>query len=113
MDINVSKLAKWASLVIGVGIIGFNLYLGYVVFFTGPKPEETPSLAAVNAGLFNDKVQKVVSALNVPAQKVNLKSSDLRFTQSALYKSFDEFPIDVPLSDSRGRPDPFVPYAAP
>lgn len=113
MDINLQKLEKWVAIVVCTLIVAFVGYLYYVVFFTGPKAEENPTLSGVSSGVFNANVQKAIASLNDPAQKINLKKKDLLFTESALYKSFSEKPYDVPLSDSRGRPDPFVPYAAP
>mgnify|MGYP003442129372 CR=1 FL=1 len=113
MDINVAKLEKWVAIIACAAVIGFGGYLAYVVFFTGPKVESNPTLAGVNASLFGPKIQKAAAALTDNNQKILLKKKNLEFSETALYKSFQDLPVDVPLSDSRGRPDPFVPYASP
>ena len=113
MDINVAKLEKWVAVTVCVGIVGFGFYLAYAVFFTGPKVESSPTLAGVNASLFGPKIQKAAASLTESNKKILLKKKNLEFTETTLYKSFQDLPIDVPLSDSRGRPDPFVPYASP
>ena len=113
MDINIVKLEKWIAIGVAVAVTGFAGYLAYVVFFTGEKPNPNPSLESVNTSLFGPKVQKAASALVDNNKKVLLKKKNLEFANTALYQSFTDLPVDVPLSDSRGRPDPFVPYVAP
>jgi hypothetical protein len=84
------------------------------LFFDGEADSPAPTIATLDPSIFGPKVQDVMSALNSPAKKINLdKKKDLIFINSSLYKSFTDMPKDVPLSDSRGRPDPFVPYVTP
>ncbi len=113
MDINVAKLEKGVVVAICIALVGYFGYLGYGMFFSGDKPEASPTLASVNPAIFGPKIGKAASSLVDPNQKIALKKTNLLFTESALYKSFQDLPIEVPLSSSRGRPDPFVPYVAP
>ena len=113
MDINVLKLEKGVALAVCVGVIGFAGYLTYVLFFTGPKPNPNPTITSVNINVFGTKVKTAAKALTDNSQKVLLKEKDLLFMTTTLYKSFSDLPLDVKPSDSRGRPDPFVPYASP
>lgn len=113
MDINVQKLQQWTALVIYLAIIGFTFYLGYVVFFTGPKADEGVGLASINPGAYGPKIQKAAAALVDANARISFKTKDLAFTSTPLFKSFTEVPLEVPLSATRGRPDPFVPYVAP
>jgi hypothetical protein len=83
----------------------------FLIFFTGPKAEAAPSIAAINPAVFGPKIQK--AAVTVQGKKITLSKKDILFTESPLFKSFTEVPKPVPLSDTRGRPDPFVPYVAP
>ena len=114
MEVNFSKLAGGVSGIVALGLIGFTAYFTFTLFFDGVEDAPAPTLATVNAGLFGSKVQEVASALTDQKRKIALdKKKDLQFIDSALYKSFVDLPEDVPLSDSRGRPDPFIPYVAP
>lgn len=115
MQINIQKLEAAVTGILALAILGFSLYLCYVVFFTGPVPETSPSLATINVGAFGGfpKIQKVAEAVSGSADKFALKKKNYIFVDGVIYKSFVNDPIDVPLSEKRGRPDPFVPYAAP
>jgi hypothetical protein len=114
MQISLSKLLVVVTGVVALGMFGATGYLLYVVFFTGPQPDLTASVETVNAGVFGPKLQKAALSITDPAAKISLnKQKDLFFLDSALYKSFVDLPDVVPLSVSRGRPDPFVPYVAP
>jgi hypothetical protein len=112
MQINIQKLYGIVAGVIATGIVGFASYLGYVVFFTGPVAETSPSLATVNVSSFSafPKIAKTAGAVSGGGQKILIGKKDYLFTEKPLFKSFVDEPVDVPLSDKRGRPDPFVPY---
>lgn len=104
------------GMVTGALIVILTAFLGYLMFtlfFMGGKVEETPTLANINVGILGPKMQKSAAALINASEKIALKKSDIAFTESSLFKSFTENPGSVPLSESRGRPDPFLPYAAP
>ncbi|MEN9881086.1 MAG: hypothetical protein RLZZ308_269 [Candidatus Parcubacteria bacterium] len=116
MDINIQKLEGIVAGVIIAGIIGFTAYLGYVVFFTGEQVNTDPGLSSVNIGIFsgNPKIQRSAQAVADPNQKIQLDSNkSLNFINGVLYKSFSDIPLEVPMSDTRGRPNPFVPYVTP
>lgn len=111
MQINVSKFMGFLTGIVSILMLGVFGYYMFLVFFTGPKPEEVPSVAAINPAVFGPKIQK--AATMVQSKKITLAKKDILFTESPLFKSFTEVPKPVPLSDTRGRPDPFVPYVAP
>jgi hypothetical protein len=114
MNISIQQLEKAVVGILMVGVVGFSLYLGYIVFFTGPKPSEFSDVTSVNKGMFsgNKKLESAAGAVNDPSFKSISKT--FQFTQSALYKSFTESPESVPLSEKRGRANPFVPsYVTP
>ena len=113
MQINISKFMGIITGVVALGLLGFLGYLTYTLFFTGEKVEEVPTLSNVNVGILGPKMQKSAAALINASEKISLKKNDVAFTESNLFKSFTKVPGSVPLSESRGRPDPFVPYAAP
>jgi hypothetical protein len=58
-------------------------------------------------------MQKAGAILVNKSDKIMLKEKDIIFTKGDLFKSFTEIPEGIPMSDSRGRADPFVPYVAP
>lgn len=112
MQISLSKF-----LGVLMGIVGVLLFLGfgyfcYLLFFDGPVPSPTPSLQSINVGILGPKMQKAAKVLVNASDKIALSKNDISFTESALFKSFKEIPDNVPMSDSRGRADPFVPYYA-
>ena len=73
-----------------------------------------PVLTVASVGVFGPKLQKAASSIVEPSAKVELnKDKNLQFLDSALYNSFTIRPDAIPLSKSRGRADPFVPYVAP
>lgn len=111
MNISLSKVKDAGVGLAVVAIICYALYLGYGVFF--PEEQVSTDVAAVNAGLLGPKLQRAALILNSPKDKLSFKQKDIAFTESVLYKSFVNFPESVPLSDKRGREDPFVPYATP
>lgn len=111
MQINLSKFIGFLTGVASVALIGGFGYFMYLVFFVGPEPEQIPSLETISVGTFGPKLQKAASA--VRDKKIQLDKKNISFTESALFKSFTDVPDSVPLSDTRGRDDPFVPYVAP
>lgn len=113
MQINVSKLIGGVVGLVSLVLLGGFLYLAYMLFLDGPKPNPIPTVGTINTAALGPKAQKAASALVNASDKILLKDSDLAFTKSYLYMSFTDIPDSVPLSDSRGRPDPFVPYVAP
>lgn len=113
MQISLSKLNAVVTGIIIIGLIGYTGYFLFGIFVRGPKPNPTPVISEASVGVYGSKMQKAASALVNPAQKVNLSKKDLSFTEKDLFNSFTELPIKVPLTDSRGREDPFVPYVAP
>ncbi len=113
MEINLAKFEKGVIGIVAVLFALLMLYLTYTLFFVGPAIDSNPSLATITPANFGPKVQKAAATLTDKTQKVMLGRNDLMFTETALYKSFTDLPLDVPLSDKRGRPDPFVPYVAP
>jgi hypothetical protein len=109
MNISLSKVKDIGVGLVVVGLVCYTLYLGYKMFF--PPEQASVDVAAVNTGLLGPKLQQAALILNNPAQKISFKQKDLLFTESVLYKSFVNFPENIPLSEKRGREDPFVPYA--
>jgi hypothetical protein len=102
MNISLSALKN-----IGVGIVilgGFlyTLYLGYDMLVL-----QVPA-GSVNASLLGPRLQKAATVIQ-SAEKISFKKSVLQFTETPLYASFVDVPEAVPLSDKRGREDPFVP----
>ena len=113
MQISLSKLVGFLTLVISVGLLGAFGYFSYVVVFDGSSVAAGTSIESVNGAAFGPKMQKAVNALSGGTGKIALKKKDLAFTEKDLFKSFTDIPDSVPLSDSRGRPNPFVPYVTP
>lgn len=114
MQVNISKLVGGVSGVVGIILVGISLYFMYSIFFGDNEPLPAPTLSTLDVSIFGAKVKLAASALTGASQKISLdKKKDLIFIESKLYKSFTDMPEDVPLSDSRGRPDPFIPYVAP
>jgi len=113
MQISPSKLAGFLTLIVSIGLIGAFGYFSYITLFSGSSTEVGTSIETVNAGAFGSKMQKAVKALSGGSGKISLKKKDLAFTEKDLFNSFTDIPDSVPLSDSRGRPNPFVPYVAP
>ncbi len=113
MQVNIQKLQGIVTGVLAIGIVGFSIYFLYTVFMTGPVPELSPSLSTVNSGAFAGvpKVQKVAEAVKGTGEKFALKKKNYQFIEKPVYKSFTNDPVDVPLSEKRGRADPFAPYA--
>ena len=113
MQINLSKfIGGMVGVISLVMVIGFG-YLAFDLFFGG-NDVNVPTLENVNTSILGPKMQKAAAALINATDKISLKEDKaLSFTKSELYKRFVDMPEDVPLSDSRGRPDPFVPYVAP
>lgn len=111
MQISPAKFTGFLTGVLSVALIGGFGYFTYLVFFTGPIPEAIPQLTSVNPASYGPKIQKAAGA--VKDKKILLGETNLAFTKTALFNSFTEKPSYVPLSDTRGREDPFVPYVAP
>lgn len=113
MQISLSKFLGIMVGVLALLMLGWYLYFAYDLFFNGEKVEDVPGLQSINIGAFGPKAQKAAAPLVNAADKIALKKKDIGFIDSDLFKSFTDIPESVPLSDSRGRPDPFFPYAAP
>ena len=112
MEISVSKFVGAVTGIISVVFFGGFCYLAYGLFFEGEVIAEA-NINSINVGILGPKAGKAAAVLVNATDKITLKKKDLAFTESTLYKSFTDTPDDIPLSDSRGRPDPFVPYVAP
>ena len=116
MEINISKfLGFLTGLLVVASVIGTG-YILYTVFFTGAEVATSPSLDQVSPSLFGPKTSKAAATLVDKTQQIALSDKDILFTKGSIYLSFTETPESIPLSDSRGRPDPFLPldtYAAP
>ncbi len=109
MQVNNALLKLIATGIIILGVIATPFYFAYTIFFSS-----TVEVGGYNPGLFGPRMQQASQILSAAAaSKMSFKQKDLLFTQSPLYKSFVDPPEVIPLSDSRGRPDPFVPYVAP
>lgn len=113
MQISLSKFLQFVTWGVGFAMLVGYGYFCYILFFTGETVDSVPDIRKVSTGALGPRGQKAASALLDSSDKINLKTKDLIFTQTDLFKSFDGVPGDVPLSDSRGRPDPFNPYVAP
>lgn len=113
MQIDISKFMGIVTGIVAVLLIAVFGYFSYSLFFIGGSPSDTVSVSSINISLLGPKMQKSASALVNATDKISLKKSDLGFTESDLFKSFTEIQDGIPLSESRGRPNPFVPYAAP
>lgn len=112
MEIDPKKFAAVVAGITSLGLIAFSGYFLFDVFFGGEKPEAPTSVETVNFGLFGPKVQ-AASKILVGSSKVSFKKKDFAFTESSVYKNLTEPAEVIPMSDSRGRPDPFQPYVAP
>ncbi len=113
MQISPVKFTGFMVAIASVGFFVFFLYVLYLVFFGGPVPVVVNTTKDLNPSTFGAKYKKALSALNDSANKISLGKSDISFTRENLFKSFVDEPEDVPMTDSRGRDDPFFPYAAP
>jgi hypothetical protein len=113
MQINPSKFTGLLVGIISLGLLGWCLYFFYGVMFSGVSSNPTAPLTAADVAIFGPKLQKAGAVMVDPKQKVALTKKDFAFTELTLFKSFTDLPEVVPMSDSRGRPDPFAPYVAP
>ncbi len=113
MEINISKFMGGVTVIALVFLFSFFGYFSYLVFFVGNSPSGTASASNINVSIFGTRMQKVASVLANASDRIALKAGDIKFTQDKLFQSFTEKPREIPFSDSRGRPNPFVPYAAP
>jgi hypothetical protein len=113
MQISLSKFLGVVIGILGVGMFLFFGYFCYILFFTGETISEVPTLETVNITVLGPKMQKAGAILVNKSDKIMLKEKDIIFTKGDLFKSFTEIPEGIPMSDSRGRADPFVPYVAP
>jgi|JI10StandDraft_1071094.scaffolds.fasta_scaffold1058604_2 hypothetical protein len=113
MQISPSKLAGFLTLIASISLVGAFGYFSYKSVFDGASAEVGTSIETVKGGAFGPKMQKAVKALSGGSGKISLKKKDLAFIEKDLFNSFTDIPDSVPLSDSRGRPNPFVPYVAP
>ncbi len=114
MQISLTKFSLFLAGIISIGLVIGSLYFLFTIFFGGPKPDDFPIITVSNIGVFGPRIHKAAAVLVDPDNKVELnKDKNLKFLTSDLYLSFTENPDVIPLSQSRGRPDPFVPYVAP
>lgn len=113
MQINPSKFTGFIVGLLSLGAFGWMFYFIFTLFFTPTGVDANAPLSQVDVAIFGPKVQKAANVLVDPKQKIALTKKDLAFTDSALFKSFTDLPETVPMSDSRGRADPFAPYVAP
>ncbi len=113
MQISISKFTGFVAGAVGILLVLVYGYFAYNILFSGNEVISAPSASTINTSALGPKMQKAASVLVNASDKIALKQSDLAFTQSELFKSFTDTPSDVPLSGSRGRPDPFLPYVAP
>jgi hypothetical protein len=115
MQISLEKLNIYVTGLVVIGLVIGTLYLFFTIFFNGPKADPVPVLTSSSAGSFGPKLQKAATAIVGPeGAKVELnRQKNLQFLDSALFQSFVDEPVTVPLSKIRGRSDPFVPYVAP
>lgn len=111
MQINLSKFVGLLTGIAAAGAIGFFCYFMYLLFFVGPVPDGVAMNATIDTTIFADNIQK--AAAITKNKNIFLGKTNITFTDSALFKSFSEVPEPVPLTDTRGRDDPFVPYVAP
>ena len=113
MQINLSKFMAGITGIVVLGLISFSCYLAYQLFFVGNDVETIPTIETLNVGIFKPKMQSAAAALTNKTEKISFTKNDIAFTESPLFKSFTERPGSIPLSEKRGRPDPFIPYVAP
>lgn len=83
--------------------LGGMFYL-YAVMNGG---EATTSQAAVNQQLLGQKFTLFIKA--VSQDKISFKETD--FLKSGLVRNLNNFTEDIGQTETRGRDDPFVPYA--
>ncbi len=114
MQIQLSKFVAFLTGVASIVFLGAFGYFLYLVLFSGPSVESSPTIASINPANFGPKVQKAATLVkDVNDKKIRLSKNDITFTDSLLFKSFTDIPDAIPLSETRGRDDPFVPYVAP
>lgn len=113
MQISISKFTGVVTGILSLGVVIAFGYFTFNLFFGGDNVADVPTVTSINLTILGPKAQKAAAVLVNASDKVTLKKKDIAFTESSLYKSFTETPDSVPLSESRGRPDPFVPYVAP
>ena len=113
MQISLSKFLGVITGILGVGMFLWFGYFSYNLFFKEESSSETLTIDSINVGILGAKMQKAASVLVNKSDRVLLKKKDISFTEGDLFKSFTEVPEGVPMTDSRGRADPFVPYIAP
>lgn len=83
----------------------FGIYYLYTNFSEGSTTVSSP---AINEQLLG---QNFVLFLKVVNQD-RISFADANFMDSALVKQLRDFSEFIPVNDSRGRVDPFVPYAS-
>jgi hypothetical protein len=113
MQISLSKFLGVVTGLLGVGAFFSFGYFCYILFFTGEVKSEIPTVESINITVLGPKMQKAGAVLVNKSDKILLKKKDISFTEGDLFKSFTEMPESIPMSDSRGRADPFAPYVAP
>ena len=114
MQISISKLFLFISGLFAVALVAASGYIIYLIFFTGIEKNLNPTVSTINIAVYGTKIGATAAALADPSKKISLNlDKDLAFIKSDLYKSFSTPLTEIPLSDSRGRANPFVPYVAP
>ena len=53
MNISIQQLEKFVTGVLAIALVGFSLYLAYVVFFTVLKPTEGLEFSSVTKSIFS------------------------------------------------------------
>lgn len=113
MQISPVKFTGFVAALVSVILLCAFFYFTFTLFFKGPQVNQFATVESLDPGAFGPKYAKALSMLNDKSKKIQLSKGDLQFTEGELYKSFTDEPTTVPMTDSRGRDDPFVPYVAP
>lgn len=109
MEISPSKFAAFLSGIISLVLVGGMFYFCYILFFSNSSYVSGGPVTTSDILVFGPKMRAAVVVAD-PQQKLSFSSP---YIDTLLFKSFSDKPEVVPLTDSRGRPDPFVPYVAP
>jgi flagellar basal body-associated protein FliL len=103
-----SFLIQKKTVIIEVAILIFflgGMYYLYTMFSEGSATTSTPS---VNEQLLGQNFVLFLKAVN----QDRLSFKDITFMDSKLVRELRDFSETIGINDTRGRVDPFVPYAA-